>query len=134
MGCRSLGAGTCLTYYPFDAHYPPTLETVIHVRVGFGIPKNREPRKILKFGNPESQKSESRNFQDSQIPKIPIPKFGISVQFSRFNTENPEKYFLYFFDNDFEFFFKKSVVSYLRNAPNKNVRESRKFSITRQKN
>ena len=31
LGCRSLGAGTCLTYYPFDAHYPPTLEMVIHV-------------------------------------------------------------------------------------------------------
>jgi hypothetical protein len=50
--------------------------------VGFGIPKNRESRKILKFGNPESRKSQSRNFQDSRIPKIPIPKFGIPVQFS----------------------------------------------------
>ena len=50
-------------------------------RVGFRIPKNRESRKILKFGNPESRKSHSRNFRESRIPKILIPKFKIPGQF-----------------------------------------------------
>jgi hypothetical protein len=51
------------------------------LRVGFGIPKNRESRKILKFGNPESRKSHSCHFRESRIPKILIPKFGIPGQF-----------------------------------------------------
>jgi len=83
--------------------------------VGFRIPKNWEFQKILKFRNPEPQKSKFRNSRESRIPEISIPKIGIPGQFSGLIPKILEKN-QNFFCNFFGFFSKKSVKSHTKNV------------------
>ena len=80
-----------------------TYRVLIHIfevgiREGYGILKNRESQKILKFGNPESQKSNSRNFQEYWIPKILIPKLKIPGQFFGLILKIPKTFFKLLWD------------------------------------
>ena len=52
--------------------------------MGLRDPEVRESREIPKFGNPESRKSQSRNFGIPEIPKISIPNFR--------DSRNPENF------------------------------------------
>ena len=60
------------------------LFSTVFIRVGLRDPEVRESRKIPKFGNPESRKSQSRNFGIPEIPKISIPNFR--------DSQNPENF------------------------------------------